>query len=71
MHYHCRAPSRDLFATLDDFFASQRTGAMEMFRVRTRLQWMFHPLPKRKLCSNLHSKYEVNPIEIERAPILT
>eukprot|EP00240_Pyramimonas_obovata_P002911 CAMPEP_0118923924 /NCGR_PEP_ID=MMETSP1169-20130426/2275_1 /TAXON_ID=36882 /ORGANISM="Pyramimonas obovata, Strain CCMP722" /LENGTH=642 /DNA_ID=CAMNT_0006864985 /DNA_START=100 /DNA_END=2024 /DNA_ORIENTATION=+ len=26
------APSRELFATLDEYFASQRTGAMEMFR---------------------------------------
>eukprot|EP00976_Prorocentrum_cordatum_P100286 1192171-Prorocentrum_minimum.AAC.2 len=28
------APSRDLFATLDDYFASQRIGAQEIFRVR-------------------------------------
>jgi hypothetical protein len=26
---------RELFATLDEYFTSQRTGAMEIFRVRS------------------------------------
>eukprot|EP00242_Pyramimonas_sp_CCMP2087_P016992 CAMPEP_0198225444 /NCGR_PEP_ID=MMETSP1445-20131203/101120_1 /TAXON_ID=36898 /ORGANISM="Pyramimonas sp., Strain CCMP2087" /LENGTH=83 /DNA_ID=CAMNT_0043904965 /DNA_START=66 /DNA_END=314 /DNA_ORIENTATION=- len=54
MHRLAGAPLRELFATLDEYFTSQRTGAMEIFREFDRDYKGFIPLSQvSSMCQRL------------------